>query len=190
MTVFLRPLLALALAALLLVIFVRAVRGPYWRVFAPARLRVAGATAAVAAGMALVGGYAVGFFLERSASLDLVSPLRLWYLWVPASIATWLLLVPMLAGASRLRVAVVGVVSVFLGAMLWNVPRLGIGYFQGEVDLIGVLGSILALPLWAVTFGGFTSPVSVPTGVATAFLVKAAISPWVSPGRERDAGAG
>lgn len=106
---------------------------------------------------------------------------RDWRIWVPASILTWLILLKSLGRAERIKIGLLGVLSVFLlaffvlvGAALWFLfaEALPAGQAALAIELIA------AAPTRAVIGVALTAPVSVPLGVAAAFLIRFALQRW------------
>jgi len=99
-------------------------------------------------------------------SLDLILP----------SCLTWLLLAPLLVNRSAVVTASIGGLSPLFGAAF--VLLLGIGPVADiRVDVRGYLGGML----YAVVYIKTTAVVTLPVGIATAFLVRGIFSRWPPP---------
>lgn len=145
--------------------------------FRPPRSRTlwqSAAVAVLAAGVALIGHRLVIHYLAPRApdlaGFEFSSPAcpgRLF--WVIASVGTWMILMRPLRNAPPGTTLLVGLGSPVLGAALWL--TLG-GLCEAVTGREGALANLSAVPVAAWLGVLLTSPVSLPIGVITAFIVR------------------
>lgn len=138
----------------------------------------------VGAVMGLVGGFVVTWhfgdwgpvnFTRSATGQPGEETLRAWHLWIPASVATWLLLIGPLSRASLGRTLFIGFASVFLGSALFWTAFAVQEVVTSRSDLLEALRTVAAAPLQGALMGyTLTWPVSVPIGLATALVLRLA----------------
>lgn len=145
-------------------------------------LRRLGLVVVVAGLLGVLAGEATAWYLEEVRGY-LIRDASPWYLWLGASVITWVILARYLWRSSHPAVtASLGVMSVLVGSIVWYWLFMLRRFARGlaEPTFLEVAGDFVGTVFLAPGLGLYaTAPVSVPMGIVAAFCLRWCMSRYL-----------